>query len=73
MPENKTQQIETEIEDQRNQIEIIETHINLKDASVASDCEINQLLNAQQVHRDHIHDLKKALDESYYEPEPPRD
>jgi hypothetical protein len=54
---------ETDLENQQTQIETIEVELNLKDASVASECEVNHLQAAQQVHRDKIHDLKKTLDE----------
>jgi hypothetical protein len=53
-----------DLEDQQTRIETIEVQLNLKDASVASECEVNNLQAAQQVHRDKIHDLKKSLDQS---------
>ena len=56
--------IEAEIDAQQTEIEHIETQINLKDASVASECEVTHLQGAQQVHRDHIHSLEKALDDT---------
>jgi hypothetical protein len=55
---------EADLNDQQTQIETIEVQLNLKDASVASECEVNSLQAAQQVHRDKIHELKKTLDES---------
>jgi hypothetical protein len=54
---------ESELDHQQAQIETIEVHLNLKDASVASECEVNNLQAAQQVHRDNIHNLKKNRDE----------
>jgi hypothetical protein len=50
---------EADLEDQQTQIGTIEVQLNLKDASVASECEVNNLQAAQQMHRDNIHDLKK--------------
>ncbi len=54
---------ETDLENQQTQIETIEVQLNLRDASVASECEVNNLQAAQQVHKDNIHDLKKSLNE----------
>ncbi len=59
-----SERLEADLENQQTQIETIEVQINLKDASVASECEVNNLQAAQQVHRDKIHDLKRNLDES---------
>jgi hypothetical protein len=50
---------EADLADQQTQIETIEVQLNLKDASVASECEVNNLQAAQQMHRDKIHDIKK--------------
>jgi hypothetical protein len=61
-PDSK--RFEADLKDEQAQIETIEVEINLKDASVASECEVNHLQAAQQVHRDKIHDLKKSLDQS---------
>jgi hypothetical protein len=55
---------EADLDDQQAQIETIEVHLNLKDASVASECEVNNLQAAQQVHRDKIHELKKNYEQS---------
>jgi hypothetical protein len=50
---------EADLVDQQTHIETIEVQLNLMDASVASECEVNNLQAAQQIHRDNIHDLKK--------------
>jgi hypothetical protein len=50
---------EADLAEQQKQIEAIEVQLNLKDATVASECEVNNLRAAQQIHRDNIHDLKK--------------
>jgi hypothetical protein len=55
---------EADLDDQQAQIETIEVHLNLKDASVASECEVNNLQAAQQVHRDKIHEMKKNHEQS---------
>ncbi|WP_158941777.1 hypothetical protein [Granulicella sp. S190] len=55
--------LESEIDLQQTEIEHIETQICLKDASVATEGEVRHLQTAQQVHRDNIHDLEKALRE----------
>jgi hypothetical protein len=64
MSNSNSKRFEADLDKQQLQIETIEVQLNLKDASVASECEINNLQAAQQVHRDNIHDLKKILDES---------
>jgi hypothetical protein len=53
---------EADLDHEQAQIETIEVHLNLKDASVASECEVHNLQAAQQVHRDNIHELKKNHD-----------
>jgi hypothetical protein len=55
---------ESELDHQQAQIETIEVHLSLKDASVASECEVNNLQAAQQVHRDKIHEMKKNHEQS---------
>ena len=59
MPNPDPERYEADLVDQQTQIETIEVQLNLKDASVASECEVNTLQAAQQMHRDNIHDLKK--------------
>jgi hypothetical protein len=61
-PEKKS--FEADLDHHQIQIETIEVELNLKDASVASECEVNNLQVAQQVHRDTIHELIKSYDES---------
>jgi hypothetical protein len=56
-------EIETQIDSQQTEIEILETHIALKDASVASEVEVKTLQAAQQKHRDNIHDLERSKDD----------
>jgi hypothetical protein len=63
MSNTDAKRLESDLDDQQTQIETIEVQLNLKDASVASECEVNHLQAAQQVHRDNIHELKKSLDE----------
>jgi hypothetical protein len=64
MSNSDQKRFEADMDDQQAQIETIEVHLNLKDASVASECEVNNLQAAQQVHRDKIHELKRDHDES---------
>jgi hypothetical protein len=60
MTQSDDRRFEADLDDQQAQIETIEVQLNLKDASVASECEVNNLQAAQQVHRDNIHELKKS-------------
>lgn len=53
--------IDTEIAAHEKQIANIETHLNLKDASVASEGEVHGLESEQQVHRDEIHRLENKV------------
>jgi UDP-N-acetylglucosamine transferase subunit ALG13 len=63
MAQSDEKRFEEDLDHHQIQIETIEVQLNLKDASVASECEVNNLQAAQQVHRDSIHDLKKNYDE----------
>jgi hypothetical protein len=63
MSQSNEKRFEADLDHQQVQIETIEVQLNLKDASVASECEVNNLQAAQQVHRDNIHELKKSHDE----------
>jgi hypothetical protein len=63
MSSSDTKRLEVDLNRHQTEIETIEVELNLKDASVASECEVNHLQAAQQIHRDSIHDLKKTLDE----------
>jgi hypothetical protein len=56
-------EIDSKIISQQTEIEILETHIALKDASVASEVEVKTLQAAQQRHRDIIHDLERSKDD----------
>ena len=63
MSSSDAKRLEVDLNRHQTEIETIEVELNLKDASVASECEVNHLQAAQQIHRDSIHDLKKTLDE----------
>jgi hypothetical protein len=63
MSSSDTKRLEVDLNRHQTEIETIEVELNLKDASVASECEVNHLQAAQQIHRDSIHDLKKNLAE----------
>ncbi len=63
MAQSDEKRFEADLDHHQIQIETIEVQLNLMDASVASECEVNNLQAAQQVHRDSIHDLKKNHDE----------
>lgn len=62
MSSSDAKRLEVDLNRHQTEIETIEVELNLKDASVASECEVNHLQAAQQIHRDSIHDLKKNLD-----------
>jgi hypothetical protein len=63
-------EIDSQITSQQTEIENLETHITLKDASVASEGEIKSLQAAQQKHRDNIHDLERSKDDLTVPPNP---
>lgn len=62
MSHKNPDEIDDEIVSHQEEIENIETRINLKDASVATEGEIHGLETEQQTHRDNIQDLKNWRD-----------